>query len=74
MDVIRQEITEIRDNFGAPDPSCRCPTCKNYSMAYLHHLFKAKEMTAYSLASIHNLHFMVQLMAEYREKILRDEL
>ncbi len=60
--------------FEPIDAYCHCFVCKNYSRAYLHHLFKAKEMTAYSLASIHNLHFMVQLMAEYREKILRDEL
>ena len=61
-------------SFEPIDADCHCFVCKNYSRAYLHHLFKAKEMTAYSLASIHNLHFMVQLMAEYREKILRDEL
>ncbi len=61
-------------SFEPIDADCRCFVCQNYSRAYLHHLFKAKEMTAYSLASIHNLHFMVQLMAEYREKILRDEL
>ncbi len=56
------------------DKNCSCSVCKNYSRAYLHHLFKAKEMTAYSLASIHNLHFMVQLMAEYRQKIMKDEI
>lgn len=60
--------------FEPIDSACSCFTCKHYSRAYLHHLFKAKEMTGYTLASIHNLHFMVQLMAEYREKILRDEI
>lgn len=63
-----------RYNNDAPDPSCTCYTCKNYTMAYLQHLFKAKEMTGYTLASIHNLHFMVQLMAQFRERILRDEI
>lgn len=61
-------------NNAAPDPSCTCYTCKNYTMAYLQHLFKAKEMTGYTLASIHNLHFMVRLMEQFRERILRDEI
>lgn len=63
-----------RYNNAAPDPSCSCYTCKNYSMAYLQHLFKAKEMTGYTLATIHNLHFMVRLMEQFRERILRDEI
>ena len=63
-----------RDNFGPPDPLCSCPTCKNYSMAYVHHLFKAKEMTGFSLASVHNLHFMIELMGSYRQSILDDRI
>lgn len=61
-------------DFGAPDTNCSCPTCAHYSMAYLHHLFKANEITGLTLASIHNLHFMVQLMATYRQAILDDRL
>lgn len=57
-----------------PDPACSCYTCSNYTMSYLQHLFKAKEMTGYTLASIHNLHFMVRLMGQFRERIMRDEL
>lgn len=53
--------------------SCTCPVCQQYTRAYLHHLFKAKEMTGYTLATIHNLHFMVKLMADYRHKILNGE-
>ncbi len=63
-----------RELFEPIDSGCSCYTCKHYTRAYLHHLFKAKEMTGYTLASIHNLHFMVQLMAQYREKILNDEI
>ena len=63
-----------RELFEPIDSECSCYTCKNYTRAYLHHLFKAKEMTGYALTSIHNLHFMVQLMAEYREKIMNDEI
>jgi len=63
-----------RDNLEAPDTMCDCPTCKNYSMAYIHHLFKAKEMTGFTLASVHNLYFMIKLMASYRQAILDDRL
>jgi len=63
-----------RNSFEPIDKNCLCMVCKNYTRAYLHHLFKAHEMSAYTLATIHNLHFMITLMASYREKILRDEL
>lgn len=60
--------------FRPIDDACSCYTCQNFSRAYVHHLFKAAELTAYTLATIHNIHFMVQLMADYRNKILNDEL
>lgn len=63
-----------RAAFHAPDETCSCFTCQNYTLAYLHHLLKAKEMTAYTLATIHNIHFMVQLMAQYRALILDDAI
>lgn len=63
---------EHKEQFEPLDKTCDCFTCLNYSRAYLHHLFKAKELTAYTLASIHNLRFMVKLMESYREKILND--
>lgn len=63
-----------RTSFDPIDPTCSCMTCKRYTRAYLHHLFKANEMTGYSLATIHNIHFMVQLMQQYRAKILNGEL
>ena len=58
----------------AIEPGCTCYTCQHYTAAYLHHLFKAHELTAYRLASVHNIHFMVQLMQHYREQILTDIL
>lgn len=61
-------------NFGPPCPDCTCPTCTKFTAAYLHHLFKAKEITALTLATIHNLHFMVQYMNNLRESILKDEI
>ncbi|MDR3550524.1 MAG: tRNA guanosine(34) transglycosylase Tgt [Candidatus Babeliales bacterium] len=60
--------------FRPIEDDCSCMVCQNFTVAYLHHLFKAKEMTAYTLASIHNLHYMIQLMADYRRKIMEGEL
>lgn len=63
---------EYAKNFGPPAPDCQCPTCTKFTAAYLHHLFKAKEVTALSLATVHNLFFMVEMMRSYREKIMND--
>lgn len=52
------------------DKECECYTCKRYSKGYLNHLFKAKELAFYRLASIHNLHYYLNLMKEMREAIL----
>lgn len=51
------------------DPECKCPTCLRYSRAYLRHLYAAKELTYFRLASIHNLYFMLKLMETIRESI-----
>lgn len=59
-------------NYGPIEEDCTCPTCQNYTLAYLNHLFKAKELTGLTLASIHNLHFMCELMKSYRQAILED--
>lgn len=58
--------------FEPLEEGCTCYTCQNYTRAYLHHLFKAKELTSMSLASIHNLHFMVELMSNYRNAIINN--
>lgn len=58
--------------FEPIEESCSCWTCQRYTLAYLHHLFKAREMTACILATIHNIHFMVQLMKQTRESILNE--
>lgn len=52
------------------DPDCDCYTCRNFSAAYLHHLFKAQELLAYRLATIHNLSFMNTLMNRIRDAII----
>ena len=51
---------------------CTCYTCHNFSVAYLHHLFRCEELLAYRLASIHNLHFMNDLMCKIRNAVLND--
>lgn len=56
------------------DPACSCYTCRHYSRSYLQHLFKASELTFYTLATLHNIHYMVQFMTQVREKILHDAL
>ena len=52
------------------DPQCACYTCRNFSAAYLHHLFKCQEMLAYRLATIHNLSFISNLMKKIRDTII----
>ncbi|PCI78068.1 tRNA-guanosine(34) transglycosylase [Candidatus Aerophobetes bacterium] len=61
-------------DFTPLEESCSCYSCTHYTKAYIHHLFKARELTSLTLASIHNLHFMVEKMKEYRIKILNGDL
>lgn len=51
------------------DPECDCPTCQRFSRAYIHHLFKSKEMLAMRLCVMHNLHFYNTLMERIREAL-----
>ncbi len=64
--------TAHRTDHTPIDPECSCIVCARHSRAYLHHLFKAHELSAYTLASIHNTHYMMQLMARYRQQIMHD--
>ena len=57
-------------DFGPLDPACTCPVCQNYSRAYLRHLIKQKEMLGGILLSMHNIHFLIDLMARAREAVL----
>lgn len=54
---------------GPVDASCGCYTCQNFSRAYLHHLDRCGEMLGPMLASIHNLHYYLNLMREVREAL-----
>ncbi|APV43430.1 queuine tRNA-ribosyltransferase [Dehalogenimonas formicexedens] len=52
------------------ETGCACYTCLNFSAGYVHHLFRAKELLAYRLATLHNLYFMRKLMRDIRQSIL----
>jgi queuine tRNA-ribosyltransferase len=52
------------------EPDCDCYTCHSYSLGYLHHLYRAKELLAYRLNTIHNLRFMTRTIEEIRASIL----
>ena len=52
------------------DISCKCPACKNYSRAYLHHVFKSQEIISSMLITWHNLHYYQELMEGMRKAIL----
>lgn len=54
------------------DENCSCYTCRHYSRAYLRHLFTNREILAYQLNSIHNLHYYCSLMAAMRDAISQD--
>lgn len=54
---------------GPIDDSCDCYTCSTYSIAYLNHLFKSRELLVYRLATIHNLSYVTTLMNNMRESI-----
>ena len=62
-----------RRSFEPIDENCTCYTCKHYTKAYLHHLFKAKEMLGSTLLTIHNEHFIVGLVAKMRETMITGE-
>lgn len=71
---IKVEKADHANHFAPIESDCKCWTCQNFTLGYLHHLFKAKELTAYTLASVHNLYFMVELMRKYRAAILEDRV
>ena len=63
----------FRRDFAPIDESCECYTCQNYSRAYLNHLFRSKEIVGPTLASIHNLYFIVNLVEQMRVSINKGE-
>lgn len=59
----------FREDIGPIDPQCDCETCRTFSLAYLHHLFRTEELLAYRLASLHNIRWTIKLVEDMRDAI-----
>ena len=66
---VRLRNARYRDDQNPIEPGCACYCCRNFSRAYVHHLQRIDEMLGAQLATIHNLHFYLDLMAQMREAI-----
>ncbi|MFA5145439.1 MAG: tRNA guanosine(34) transglycosylase Tgt [Candidatus Omnitrophota bacterium] len=60
-------------DFRPLDPACGCYTCKNFSRAYLRHLFNTNEILGPRLVSLHNIHFYLELMRKIRDAVVEDK-
>lgn len=69
--VVLKNATYAHD-WGPIEEGCQCYTCRNYSRAYIRHLYKAEEILAYRLVSYHNLYFLLEFMRNMRQAILED--
>lgn len=63
---------KYKEDFTSLDENCDCYTCRNYTKAYIRHLFNVNEILAYRLLSIHNIYFLTKLMENIRNAILED--
>ena len=71
INILNAEYKESHDRV---DETCDCYVCKNFTRAYLAHLFRSKEILASTLASLHNLRFTIRLVEQAREAILNYNL
>mgnify|MGYP001810173414 CR=1 FL=1 len=71
--IIVRDAKYARD-YTPMDPECDCYVCRNYTRAYIRHLFKAGELLGLRLATWHNLHFLLELMKRVRQAIAEDRL
>jgi queuine tRNA-ribosyltransferase len=67
---VNLKSSKFRAEFTPLDKECLCYTCNNYTRAYIHHLFRAKDINASILVSIHNEFFIVKLVDQMRQSIL----
>jgi queuine tRNA-ribosyltransferase len=72
--VLKIRNARYKDDPRPPDPACSCPLCSRLSRAFLHHLERSGELTAKVLATLHNLRFYLDFMAEVRQSIMLDTL
>ena len=69
--IVLKNASQARE-FSPIDPECGCPACRNYTKAYIRHLFQAGEILAPRLATMHSIYFYLQIMREMRAAILED--
>lgn len=69
---INLKKAEYKKDFSSLDSSCDCYVCRTFSKAYIHHLFKSKEILGLRLLSYHNVHFFINLLKKIRESIIDD--
>jgi len=72
--VVRLKNARYRDDPRPPDPDCSCPTCRRVSRALLAHLVRSGEVTGMVLATVHNLSFYLDFMADIRQATASGEL
>lgn len=72
--VVNIKNAKYRYDTDPIDSNCNCYTCKNFSLAYLHHLEKCKEILGAQLNTIHNLHYYQSLMTDIRNAIENQRL
>ncbi|KIH75735.1 tRNA-guanine transglycosylase [Geoalkalibacter ferrihydriticus] len=70
---LRLTHRRYRRDFFPVDPACECYCCRNFTRAYLHHLYNANEILSATLAAIHNVHFYLNLTTQARKAIEQDE-
>jgi queuine tRNA-ribosyltransferase len=63
-------LAQFEKDFSAIDPACDCYACKNFSKAYIRHLFWAREILAMQLLTMHNLRFFMRMLTKVRQEIL----
>jgi len=66
--VLKQ--ARYKDDFSPPDENCSCYTCRNFSRAFLRHLFMLGDMTGLKLNTLHNIHFFLELTSSARKAIV----
>lgn len=67
---LRLKNAALAEDSSPLDPDCSCPTCQNYNRAYIRHLFQTNELLGMRLATVHNLHFYLELMRQMRAAIV----
>ncbi len=72
--IISIKNSTFKEDFTPLDPECNCYTCRNYTKAYLRHLFLSKELLVYSLLTLHNLYFYGKILKRIKKALLEGTL